>query len=83
MDSTTSADLLKAHLAHQGEQAERGPIQVAGPFGDKSDWRRLLLYACETKEEVEGYLRQDPFVKRGKLAYAIHPRYGAIGTVLR
>ncbi len=83
LDSTTSADLLKAHLAHQGEQAKRGLIQVGGPFGDKSNWRGLLLYDCETKEEVEGYLRQDPFVKRGKLAYDIHPWYGAIGTVLR
>ncbi|MEO8591027.1 MAG: YciI family protein [Flavobacteriales bacterium] len=83
LDSATSAKLLQEHLAHQGAQAERGLIQVAGPFGDKSTWRGLLLYDCETKEEVEGYLRQDPFVKRGKLKYEIHPWYGAMGTMLR
>ncbi|MCB9166865.1 MAG: hypothetical protein H6595_05225 [Flavobacteriales bacterium] len=82
LDSATSADLLKQHLEHQGEQAKRGLIQVAGPFGDNGDWRGLLLYDCDTKEEVEGYLLQDPFVKRGKLAYEIHPWYGAIGTAL-
>jgi len=83
LDSTTSAKLLQEHLAHQGEQAKRGLIQVGGPFGDKSSWRGLLLYDCETQEEVEGYLRQDPFVQRGKLKYEIHPWFGAVGTVLK
>lgn len=83
LDSATSAELLQQHLAHQGEQAARGLIQVAGPFGDNGNWRGLLLYDCETKEEVEGYLRQDPFVKRGKLKYEVHPWYGAIGTQLK
>ncbi len=83
LDSATSAGLLKQHLAHQDEQASRGLIQMGGPFGDKSEWRGLLLYDCETREEVEGYLSRDPFVKRGKLKYEIHPWYGAIGTVLK
>lgn len=83
LDSITSANLLKQHLEHQGEQAERGLIVMAGPYGDKSDWRGLLLYDCETKEEVEGYLLRDPFVKRGKLKYEIHPWYGAVGTTLK
>ncbi len=83
LDSTTSANLLKDHLAHQGEQAKRGLIVMAGPYGDKSDWRGMLLYDCETKEEVEGYLLRDPFVKQGKLKYEIHPWYGAVGTRLK
>lgn len=83
LDSTTSARLLQEHLAHQDEQAKRGLIQMGGPFGDNGPWRGLLLYDCEAKEEVEGYLLQDPFVKKGKLKYEIHPWYGAIGTTLK
>jgi uncharacterized protein YciI len=83
LDSTTSAKLLQEHLAHQDEQAKRGLIVMAGPFGDKSDWRGLLLYDCETKEEVEGYLRRDPLVARGRLKYDLHPWYGAVGTTLK
>lgn len=83
LDSATSAKTLKAHLAHQGEQADRGLIQVAGPFGDKGDWRGLLLYDCETQEEVEGYLKADPFVRAGQLKYEVHPWYGAVGTCLK
>lgn len=83
LDSATSTALLKAHLEHQDQQGKRGLIVMAGPFGDKGDRRGLLLYDCETREEVEGYLLQDPFVKRGKLAYEIHPWYGAVGTRLK
>lgn len=83
MDSTASAHLLKAHLEHQDEQAKRGLIVLAGPYGKNDvNWRGLLLYDCGTREEVEGYLRQDPLVKAGKLAYTISPWYGAIGTEL-
>ena len=35
------------------------------------------------REEVEGYLLRDPFVKRGRLAYEVHPWFGAIGTRLK
>ncbi len=83
LDSATNAETLKAHLAHQSEQADRGLIQMAGPFGDKGAWRGLLLYDCDTREEVEGYLKADPYVRSGHLRYEVHPWYGAIGTTLR
>lgn len=83
LDSTTSADLVKAHLEHQDMQSKRGLIVMGGPFGTNGTaWRGLLLYDCETREEVEGYLRQDPLVRRGRLSYTIAPWYGAVGTRL-
>jgi uncharacterized protein YciI len=82
LDSATNAATLKEHLAHQDEQSKRGLIVMGGPFGDKSDWRGLLLYDCDTREEVEGYLKADPFVRAGQLKYEIHPWYGAVGTKL-
>jgi uncharacterized protein YciI len=82
LDSASNAATLKEHLAHQDEQGKRGLIVMAGPFGDKGEWRGLLLYDCDTREEVEGYLRADPFVRAGQLKYEIHPWYGAVGTRL-
>jgi uncharacterized protein YciI len=83
LDSLTAATLQKEHLAHQDAQAARGLIVMAGPF-DNNDtgWRGLLLYDCDTREEVEGYLRQDPFVRMGRLKYTIAPWWGAVGTRL-
>jgi uncharacterized protein YciI len=83
LDSATNATTLKAHLEHQDEQGKRGLIVMAGPFGDDGDRRGILIYDCDSKEEVEGYLKQDPFVRGGQLRYEIHPWYGAVGTTLR
>jgi uncharacterized protein YciI len=82
LDSATNAITLKAHLEHQQEQAKRGLIVMAGPFGDDGDWRGILLYDCDSKEEVEGYLRMDPYVRAGQLKFEVHPWYGAVGTRL-
>jgi uncharacterized protein YciI len=83
MDSLTAATLQKEHLAHQGAQAARGLIVMAGPFGSNDEgWRGSLLYDCETREEVEAQLVIDPFVKSGRLTYTIVPWWGAVGTKL-
>ncbi|MBX2979664.1 MAG: hypothetical protein KF905_10240 [Flavobacteriales bacterium] len=83
LDSLTAATLQAEHLAHQDAQGKRGLIVMAGPYGkNDAGWRGMLLYDCDTREEVEGYLQQDPFVKIGRLKYAIHPWWGAVGTRL-
>lgn len=83
LDSLTAARMQQEHLDHQAEQAKRGLIVMAGPFGDNGDWRGLLLYDCDTREEVQANLDADPFVRARRLKYEIHPWYGAMGTTLR
>lgn len=83
LDSLTATTLQQEHLDHQAMQGQRGLIVVAGPYGkNESGWRGLLVYDCDTREEVEGYLLQDPFVKIGRLKYTIAPWWGAVGTRL-
>jgi uncharacterized protein YciI len=83
LDSLAAVRLQEEHLAHQDDQAKRGLIVMAGPFDtNEAGWRGLLLYDCDTKEEVEGYLKQDPFVKAGRLKYEVQPWWGSVGTRL-
>jgi uncharacterized protein YciI len=83
LDSASNATRLKAHLQHQDEQSQRGLIVLAGPFGGDGDRRGILLYDCDSMEEVKGYLERDPYVIGGQLKYEILPWYGAVGTTLR
>jgi len=84
LDSLTAAKLQAEHLAHQDEQGKRGLIVMAGPFGkNESGWRGMLLYDCDTEDEVRNQLDTDPFVRAGRLKYEIKPWYGAVGTRLR
>lgn len=83
LDSLIAATLQKEHLAHQDEQAKSGLIVMAGPYGkNDAGWRGMLLYDCNTEEEVKGNLEQDPFVKAGRRKYAIAPWWGSVGTRL-
>ncbi len=83
LDSTIAENMQRAQLAHQGELMRRGLVQMMGPFADDGLWRGILIFDLDNREEVEGYLKQDPFVRGGQLTYEIHPWYGAVGTTLK
>lgn len=45
---------------------QRGQMAIAGPFTDDSGG--LLVYEAETQEEVENFIRQDPFFKKASFS---------------
>lgn len=56
---------------------------MAGPCGSNDEgWRASLLYDCETREELEAQLVNDPFVKSGRLTHTILSWWDAVGTKL-
>lgn len=71
------------HLAHIGRMTEEGVVVIAGPFGDDTEKRGILIFDVPTLEEVEDWIRQDPAVKAGRLDYEIHPWWGAKGASLK
>ena len=72
-DSATAAKIQDGHLANIGRLASAGKILVAGPFGDDGNWRGIFIFDCKSKEEVEEYLKTDPAISSGRLAYDVHP----------
>ena len=77
-----SAELQKGHLGHINKMAEEGAVQMAGPFGDQTEKRGILIFDVDTKEEVVEWVSQDPLVKAGRLKYEIHPWWTAKGSCL-
>lgn len=74
-DSATAVKLQQGHMANMDTMYYAGKLKVAGPFGDDGNWRGIFIFDCETKEEVEKLLAQDPAIAAGRLAYEIHPWY--------
>jgi len=74
--------IQSAHLAHLNMLAEEHNLFVAGPFGDDSDKRGVLLFDLETVEEAEDLVSQDPAVQAKRLDFECHPVWLAKGTVL-
>jgi uncharacterized protein YciI len=71
------------HMANINKYADLGKIVVAGPFGDDTDRRGILIMDVETMEEAEAIVKEDPAVQAGRLTYEIHPWWTAKGTVFR
>ena len=76
-DSATAARLQEGHIANIDRLYYEGKIKVAGPFGEKGDWKGIFIFDVETKEEVEKLLQTDPAIAAGRLAYQIKPWYTA------
>ena len=76
-DSATAAKLQQGHIANIDRLYYEGKIRVAGPFGEKGDWKGIFIFDAETKEEVEKLLQTDPAIAAGRLSYEIKPWYTA------
>lgn len=83
LSEEASAKIMEGHLANINKFAESGQIVVAGPFGDDTEKRGILIFDVDTQEEAEAILKEDPAVKAGRLTYEIHPWWGAKGTILK
>lgn len=72
-DSTTAAKLQEGHLANINKMVAAGKLLVSGPFLEDANWRGIFILKCDTKDEAENLVKEDPAVIAGRLAYEIHP----------
>lgn len=82
--SKAEADSIQAgHLAHINRMGKEGYLSIAGPFGDDTDMRGILIFQVATEEKVRELMKGDPAVATGRLTYQLHPWWGAKGSVLK
>lgn len=71
------------HLAHMDSLAEIGQLDIAGPMGDDTDLRGIVVLRVPSMEKAEACVKADPAVKAQRLSYEIHPWWAAVGSTLR
>ena len=76
-------ELQVNHLANIDRLAEEGKVIIAGPFGDDTEKRGILIFDVATMEEAVEAVKTDPAVQAGRLTYEIHPWWTAKGAVLK
>jgi len=76
-DSTTAAQLQKAHLDNIIRMAEAGKLVLAGPFLDNEEVRGIYIFNVATVEEAQALTSTDPAIQAGRLAMELHPWYGS------
>ncbi len=72
-DSTTRAQLQKAHMDNIQKMADEGKLMVAGPFLDNQALRGIYIFNVESLEEARALTETDPAVKAGSLVMELHP----------
>lgn len=76
-DSTTAAQLQKAHLDNIIRMAKEGTLVLAGPFMDDGDIRGIYIFNVATVEEARKLTETDPAIQAGRLVMELHPWYGS------
>ncbi len=81
-DSTTAAELQRAHMANINRMADEGKLAVAGPFLDGGELKGIYVFNVSTIEEAKALTETDPAVKAGRLVMELHPWYGSAATMM-
>lgn len=71
------------HMANIKAYAERGQLQIAGPFMDDGDWRGIFILDVPDRAAAEAMCNDDPAVKAGRLVCEIHPWLSQKGATLK
>jgi uncharacterized protein YciI len=71
LDEEKSAASRAEHLAFLEAQEQAGRIVARGRFMD--GWGGLVIYKCESLDEVTALVEQDPYIVRQARKYEIHP----------
>lgn len=71
-DGLTRDEMFKGHFANIKRLAAAGKLAVAGPFGDKNDWRGMFIFAVESPEEAQELVATDPAIKSGEMVAEYH-----------
>ena len=75
--------LQAGHMANIRTYAERGQLQIAGPFMDDGDWRGIFILDVPDRAAAEAMCNDDPAVQAGRLVCEIHPWLSQKGASLK
>jgi uncharacterized protein YciI len=76
-DGSTRDEMFKGHFANMKRLADAGKLVVAGPFGEKTEWRGMFVFAVDTSEEAEELVSTDPVIKNGEMVAEYHSLYAS------
>ena len=76
-DSTTAANLQRAHLDNITRLANEGKLVLAGPFLDNGELRGIYIFNVKSVDEAKQLTDTDPAIKAGRLVMELHPWYGS------
>jgi len=82
IDSTTTMEIQKGHMANIERMFNEGKLRLAGPFEDGGEMRGILILDVATEEEAYKQINMDPAIINGMLEAVIKKWYGPAGLIV-
>ena len=76
-DGKARDEMFKGHFANMQRLADEGKLAVAGPFGDKTEWRGMFIFAVDDIEAAKLLVATDPVIKNGEMVAEYHSLYAS------
>ncbi len=76
-DGKVRDEMFKGHFANINRLADKGKLAVAGPFGDKNDWRGMFIFAVDSIETAKLLVATDPVIQSGEMIAEYHSLYAS------
>ena len=69
--------MFEGHFANMQRLAKAHKLVLAGPFGDKNDWRGMFVFAVATQDEAAALVATDPVIRSGEMVAEYHTLYSS------
>jgi len=76
-DGEARTAMFKGHFANMQRLADEGKLALAGPFGDKNEWRGMFILAVDTFEAAQALVATDPVITNGEMVAEYHTLYAS------
>ena len=76
-DGKVRDEMFKGHFANMQRLADEGKLAVAGPFGDKTDWRGMFILAVDDIEAAKLLVATDPVIINGEMVAEYHSLFAS------
>ena len=76
-DGPVRDEMFKGHFANIDRLAGARKLVAAGPFGDKTEWRGMFIFAVESQEEAAALVATDPVIKNEEMVAEYHTLYAS------
>lgn len=73
--------MQQGHIGNLERLGKEGKAVAAGPFGDRTPLRGIVVLTVKSREEAQAEFKDDPFVQAGRLIAEQHPLFLAKGTL--
>jgi len=76
-DGKARDEMFQGHFANMKRLADEGKLAIAGPFGDKNEWRGMFIFAVDSIEAAKLLVATDPVIKNGEMVAEYHSLYAS------